>query len=1221
MLIIPRISKTMWKYKEKYQNILKQLGDRLENEITITEDEESECQYFCGTDRKFNTLNIKFETDKNLVASLSIFLRIDGRVYTLPEKNAFSKINLNKRHWKTDSLNIEVLEPFKRLRITFNGLLRNREGATDHVQFNFLFIAASSPNYTPHDIDELLLSKYVKERSKNSNSQSCDQHGFDQFGVLVGTVKINSSNEFTLSIPTCRTRNRGIDNTIDFSKIFKIIAIDEYGNFFNIVAKSLKNGVSQLNYGFAYLSNEKPYTVTYVDILTINHGQLIVNAKVNGKMYKIDITMKEKLTVKALNEDPRGLEIVDTPADCVVNNFSGTAIIECVNEYEGTVKWISQPKICERFEKPLPDMYLSDLEEEASQFSELSGGKGCSLALLTTLKSPMFSIPPGFIITTKAFNWYLRENPELQQSIQKIDKDFCSNIAQDQLECNCNDAIAAFESQQMPKELVSLINNQLEKYVTEGNEGWAVRSSAIGEDSEEFSVAGQNDTILGCSTNRVIESIQACWASLYSYQSVKYRWQNGLPIVTEMAVVVQKMVNTESAGVLFTRHPLTNNPSEMVVTSTFGLGELVVSGKIDPDSFVIGRTWDGLVTIKDKKLGKKLHSLNENEYSLTDEQLILLGKIGTCLEKAHGSPRDIEWGFSEGRLYLFQSRPITTANTWTDFELSHEMDTPFLCENIVSTTANIREVIPKALTVLSRTSSVKALDWALQKFVKKNFDPTTLRGLVTYQHNIFLDVITSIHWHATDEINVSDITLDLAIFGHQIMDERINLLIKNRMGSSSAWNKLKEVYSTLPTAWKYKEHLESARSVLKQMDLNGKSLKELYEKIEVGIQNVEELCILHSKTSKSSVFYQICAINILLESNKEILPDHLSDFALILSSCEDVVSAEVPKYLEQISKALQECKDSDEFRSIEPSQGLDWLKANCSKAYELYVEFIEKHGHRSAAEFEIFEENWSDNPSTVIAMIRANLKCDKKDKPKMDVDDVIRNLKSPKYTITKCIVKFLMNKIRVAVGAREQTKSILIKGIDELRKAYRKLSNGMVAEGLIPRKSLLYHLTQYEIGVMLQARNPALVRKAGRREKLYDSWREMTFPEIMYGTPKENDSSQGTPVQSRRVCIGTPVCQGIVQGRACVIRNLNEISALRPDDILVTYSTDICWSPYFPTLSGVVTELGGIISHGAVVAREYGLPCIVGAKNVLNCFKTGQMVRLNGYTGEIGIVC
>lgn len=202
---------------------------------------------------------------------------------------------------------------------------------------------------------------------------------------------------------------------------------------------------------------------------------------------------------------------------------------------------------------------------------------------------------------------------------------------------------------------------------------------------------------------------------------------------------------------------------------------------------------------------------------------------------------------------------------------------------------------------------------------------------------------------------------------------------------------------------------------------------------------------------------------------------------------------------------------------------------------------------------------------------------------------------------------------------RERTKSQLVAYIHELRKAYCYLAEKMQKSGLLPDMGLIFYLTHQEIGIILKDRSRNdLISKAIRRRRLLPELKKLQFDEFQWGLTKPRNTDVDN-VSLKNLCkvIGTPVCEGKITGRACVVKSFDEVTKIKAGDILITHSTDIAWSPYFPILSGVVTELGGLISHGAVVAREYGLPCIIGATNATAIIKDGEQICMDASAGII----
>lgn len=335
-------------------------------------------------------------------------------------------------------------------------------------------------------------------------------------------------------------------------------------------------------------------------------------------------------------------------------------------------------------------------DKDASSLA-ISGGKGASLALLNlvqTIVQPTndlsnlkFNVPNGFIVTVTSFNLQMRRNPNLTESIRKI-RNVAYGTESGCLEERCREVVEQLQNIVLEKEIVAAITQHFED-LTEGvtnhsNLKYAVRSSAIGEDGEDASSAGQNETFLGLrNLSEILDSVRLCWASLFTYQSVEYRRQHIQPIDNQMSVVVQIMVHSDCAGVIFTRHPVSSDPSKILITANYGLGESVVSGQVDPDSYVVKRLYDNQLVIDKKQIGTKTHFLHMNSDDgmrdtgsigvkinfcrfyivltgenilekaisaadqtrccLSDEQIFKLSKIALLLENLYGNSRDIEW--------------------------------------------------------------------------------------------------------------------------------------------------------------------------------------------------------------------------------------------------------------------------------------------------------------------------------------------------------------------------------------------------------------------------------------------------------------------------------------------------------------------------------------------------------------------------------------------------
>lgn len=495
---------------------------------------------------------------------------------------------------------------------------------------------------------------------------------------------------------------------------------------------------------------------------------------------------------------------------------------------------------------------------------------------------------------------------------------------------------------------------------------------------------------------------------------------------------------------------------------------------------------------------------------------------------------------------------------------------------------------------------------------------------------------------------VTNQALDLAVFGHLVRNEEIASVVVRRYGNAMAskWKKVKYLLDTLKVVWRADDCLKKAIKTNKTVDVNieqADNSETAHKKIKKYLKETFfELALYHSMVSSASVFYQFVAMSILTRDQSILTPEHYHDISLLFSCDEDVISAEIPKKLQQLAKAITEAGLSDDFLAVPPGNGIKFLEKHSPNIYDEFCAFLAEQGHRSLREFELQASTWGSDPEKLIDFIKHHIKTANfgKTTKSRSVDETAAKLLTPKDKTTRRLLKFVMGKSRKAVARREATKCELIRAVDKVRKAYQTLAFVLKNEGKIPSVDLIYHLSDHEIGDLIQNRGnaPVLVKKSLLRRRLYPKWDSLKFSEISRGIPVPLQDVDIADKGALKEVKGTPVCMGEIEGRACVINNIEDANQIQQGDILITYCTDTAWSLYFPMLSGIVTELGGLISHGmslffryfcgnvrlfvlgAVVAREFCLPCIVGTGNATKMFKTGDIVHLSGTKGVLRLI-
>ena len=284
-----------------------------------------------------------------------------------------------------------------------------------------------------------------------------------------------------------------------------------------------------------------------------------------------------------------------------------------------------------------------------------------------------------------------------------------------------------------------------------------------------------------------------------------------------------------------------------------------------------------------------------------------------------------------------------------------------------------------------------------------------------------------------------------------------------------------------------------------------------------------------------------------------------------------------------------------------------------------------KHGHRCVRESELRETSWRMEPEKLVKALKLIIKSGECAKPTLEkkelsIDEAIDSLSQPITGFKRRLLRFILPIARQAVGRREWGKSLAIKSMEICREAVQRLGVMLEERGILPDSDLVYFFSLHELGVLIKRHSPKLIFKALRRRRLLGSLMDRDLGELVKGYP-EPVEKVSTPAAGKGASLtGIAIGPGSVEGTARVLKSFNEADQIRAGEILVVPFTDVGWTPYFPLISGLVTEYGGLLSHGAVVAREYGLPCLVACKTATTTIPNGAKVRIDGSTGSISIL-
>ncbi|KYQ50675.1 putative phosphoenolpyruvate synthase [Trachymyrmex zeteki] len=1218
---------------------------------------------FYGADQKSNSLFVKMTHRGYHITELILQVTLsDGRIYVLPDCPDTITVGDISKKWSASGLKIESLEPRQRWRITYNGFLRNQcRGNTsnndnvEHIRLNFIFIGKPRSLEWPDDWSTYLhADALAREPWKNQywmhKIQLIDDTGFDLWGSIIGQITFKDSNTSEFYLRGLCQRRWGKHESYQFHKTLTVVGVTQHGAMYYLGVSNTKHSFSHMQFGHL---QEAGGMITKIDWTNLQlsdfekEDTFPINYKIAftaaGKQYSSVINYSVGTAITCYNGQPWSWACTTRNLRVQLNGSTGVGLMITCCSYTGPRQLQTSIAKIQRITWPdtfaQKDKYILRFDDKQCQNESVVGGKGYSLAILTSIDTDDV-LPQGFCITSLAFERQLQHRKQLQNLINDIS---CCKKKED-LESYCQKAVSIIQGTPVEKEIAKMILQGLKELESSVNEKgvwrYAVRSSAIGEDNEETSAAGQNSTYLGVkNASDVIECVAKCWASLFSYQSVEYRRQNGLPIRASMGVCIQRMVDAEAAGVMFTRHPTTGDPSSIVITANYGLGETVVSGKIEPDTFMIHRKWDNTLTIGASVLGNKEHkillddigvitsALSEQEIkkiSISDISALRLAKIGLHLESLFGSARDVEWAIVDEQIYMLQARPITTIDAWTDFEIMHELDSGVPCDVDLMTFANIGEVLPYPISPLSISTIMKVLNLSLcakfNKFDCCYFHMVGMRCAMNYLDSTLQDV--------GEEMTMMNKMIDLAICGRVVTTSEVHKAAIEKYGIVSKWRRMYMTYEIFTTAWRNDALVKETIDIFNKYTLDANEFDTPLDLYNILNEKYGEIFLIgkgHNMASLVSVSYQMIAMSLLTNGSDNFTSEHLADIAVLLSSCTNVISTEVPIALGKIAACIRRSGKADEFSKLETTKVITWLELNCPPAAEKLQIFFKMHGHRCVHELDLFTEPWILKPDNIINTIQVLAMSIEENyvSKTLSVQETITSLKTPTSSIIKFFLRMVIPLCRKAVTLREMTKNVTISAMHILRLAYRRLGVLMVTESYIPDEQLIFFLTHQEIGQLLNNHNNnrLLVRKALRRRKIYQKVAKFEYSEFSTGMPVPIEPTlDASSYEGFTKIEGTSVCGGSVLGRACVITDLSEANIIQHGDILITHCTDIGWSPYFPLLAGIVTELGGLISHGAVVAREYGLPCIVGAKGATQVFQTSDTVLLAGDVGMLQLI-
>lgn len=871
-------------------------------------------------------------------------------------------------------------------------------------------------------------------------------------------------------------------------------------------------------------------------------------------------------------------------------------------------------------------MVLGFKEMDTAQLS-LVGGKGLHLGELSKIQG--IQVPEGFCVTTLGYTLAIERNPTLQALLEQL---ALLTVAEQERISDISRKIRhTIMEAEIPSDVVEAVAHHLSQLGDQ--HAYAVRSSATAEDLPHASFAGQHDTYLNVIGKKaILQHISQCWASLFTDRAVIYRMQNGFNHdQVYLSVVVQRMVLPQASGIMFTADPMTSNRKLLSIDASFGLGEALVSGFVSADGYKVQNERIIDKRIASKKLAiyarpeggtqtRELDPVQQQAQTLTDEEIVQLARIGRQIEAYFGSPQDIEWCLADNSFYIVQSRPITTLYPIPEVDDQ---------DKHVYVSVGHQQMMTDAMTPLG-----------LSFFLL--ITPAPMR---TAGGRLFVDIASRLNTSAGREALLSALGSDPLIKGALttlIERDFIPLLSSD---PTTPTNQVADSNQSIPSEKHTEVHapFENNPSIVTeliqrsqtsieelQQHIQGKSGVDVCDFILEDIQQLKK--ILFDPQSTAVFMAAIHATSWINEKMNEWLGEKNAADPLSQSVPNNITSemglalldvADVIRPYPEVIEYLQHTKEDNFLDEL--------IKLDGGRESQIAIyDYLSKYGMRCAGEIDITRTRWSEKPLTLVPLILNNIKNFEPNAGKRRFEQgrqealekeqelLDRLLQLPGGEQKAKETKRMIDLIRNFIGYREYPKYGIVSRYFVYKQALLKEAERLVQAGVFHEAADIYYLSFDELHEVVRT-HELDYQIISQRKDDYKLYEKLTPPRVLTSDGEIVVGKYQREHLPADAIAGLAVSSGVIEGRARVILHMED-AVLEDGDILVTSFTDPGWTPLFVSIKGLVTEVGGLMTHGAVIAREYGLPAVVGVENATKLIKDGQRIRVHGTEGYIELL-
>ncbi len=854
----------------------------------------------------------------------------------------------------------------------------------------------------------------------------------------------------------------------------------------------------------------------------------------------------------------------------------------------------------------------------------LVGGKGLHLGELSKIQG--IQVPEGFCVTTVGYQKAIEQNKTYHALLDRLtmlkvqDREQIGEISR-KIRQNIMEA-------EIPSDVEKAVTHYLSQFGEE--HAYAVRSSATAEDLPHASFAGQQDTYLNIiGKEAILRHISKCWASLFTDRAVIYRIQNGFDHShVYLSVIVQKMVFPQASGILFTADPITSNRKVLSIDASFGLGEALVSGLVSADCYRVqeGEIVDKRIATKNlgiygrKEGGTETKQIDPNQQktqTLADEQILQLARIGRQIEAYFGCPQDIEWCLVDDTFYIVQSRPITTLYPIP------EVNDP---ENHVYVSVGHQQMMTDPMKPLGLSFFLLTTPAPMRKAGGRLFVDVTKMLASPDSRQTILDTLGQ-----SDPL-IKDALMTVIERGDFIQSSPNDNNEQNPGKSNKGMPSLgfQEQFENDPAI--VSDLIKRSQRSIEEVkhNIQTKLGPDLFDFIREDIQQLKKLlfdpqnigvitaAMNASKWINEKMNMWLGEKNVADTLSQSVSNNITSEMGLALMDVADIV-----RPYPEVIDFLQHVKDDnflDELVQFEGGQ----------ETQDAIYAYLTKYGMRCSGEIDITKTRWSEKPMMLVPMILGNIKNFEPNAGKRKFEQGRQEALEKEQELLKQLkllpdgeqkakeTKQMIDLIRNFIGYREYPKYGMMNRYFVYKQALLKEAEQLVQTSVIHEKEDVYYLTFEELHEVVRT-NKLDDQIISKRKDEYKFFEKLTPPRVITSDGEIIAGEYKRENLPANALVGLPVSTGVIEGRARVILNMEDAD-LEDGDILVTSFTDPGWTPLFVSIKGLVTEVGGLMTHGAVIAREYGLPAVVGVENATTLIKDGQRIRVHGTEGYIEIL-